>query len=618
MCGICGFIGQGDYDELLRMNRMLQHRGPDAEGCWHESQHGIYLAHRRLAIIDLETGDQPMHSCDGRYIISYNGEVYNHLELREELIKKGYIFKTDHSDTEVLLNGYAEWGMALPGKLNGMWAFAIYDRKKKQLFLSRDRFGQKPLFYSLQHKTFAFASELNALGALSSIKTNVSKRSLKKYFAYGYVPAPNSLFDSIYKLPAGYCLIFDAGRFDYKLTKYWEFVIEPAEVLPENSLAEWGSQLRYLLAQSVKRRLMADVPFGIFLSGGIDSSAITAFAVRQSREKIKTFSIGFQEASFDEATYAFQVADKFNTDHFSATLSMEHSRHLLTEIIGKLDEPMGDSSILPTYLLCREARKKVVVALGGDGADELFAGYDPFHVLKIAEWYHRLTPTPVHKGIRLLMARMPVSHQMMSLDFKIKRTLRGLSYPRKLWNSVWLGPLEPKELNELFDEPTDIEDLYSEAIYHWDNCRCENIVDKTLQFYTKLYLQDDILVKTDRASMMHSLEARAPFLDIDLVNFVRKIPWQFKYHKGTTKYLLKKALEPILPLNILHRPKKGFAVPVGDWLKQNLLSFQLQSDKRTLLNPTFIKKKIIEHQSNKADHRAFLWNQWLLDNLEKL
>lgn len=268
---------------------------------------------------------------------------------------------------------------------------------------------------------------------------------------------------------------------------------------------------------------------------------------------------------------------------------------------------MGDSSLLPTYLLCKEARKEVTVALGGDGGDELFAGYDPFKALGLAEFYAKIIPRPLHQAIKMMIAHLPVSNRNMSLDFKIKRTLRGLSYPKNMWNSVWLGTLEPKDLDELFQEPTNMEEVYSEAIEQWESCSQNNIVDKTLQFYTRLYLQDDILVKTDRASMMNSLEVRAPFLDKEVVDFVRRIPHVWKYRKGQTKYILKKALEPILPHNILYRSKKGFGVPVGKWMQQDLEMLP-PSHSIDGLNSKFIEQMIHEHRIKKHDNRAFLWN----------
>ena len=616
MCGICGFIGKGDIKDLGRMNTCLVHRGPDAEGLWHDHQKAVYFGHRRLSIIDIAGGSQPMWSGDRSLAIVFNGEIYNHEELRKELIKEGHRFLTDHSDTEVLIYGYKQWGQELVRKLNGMWAFALYDITKNELFLSRDRFGEKPLFYTRQNGTFAFASELSALIKHSNIASNISKRNLKKYFAYGYIPAPNSLYERIYKLPGGHNLTLHLACQDYSIHKYWDFLLEPFEKIPKNPEEEWGEHLLELLEKAVKRRLMSDVPIGVFLSGGIDSSSITAFAAKHVPDgKLKTFSIGFQETSFDETKYGRIVADLFETDHHQEILSIERTRDILPEIMDKLDEPMGDSSLLPTYLLCRETGKHVTVALGGDGADELFAGYDPFRALRLAELYSKIVPRPVHQAVRMAVALLlPVSHHNMSLDFKLKRTLRGLSYPKNLWNSVWLGPLEPKELDELFQEPIDIEDVYSEAIEQWEACLQDNIVDKTLQFYTKFYLQDDILVKTDRASMMNSIEVRAPFLDMDVVDFVRRIPHSWKYRNGQTKYILKKALEPILPHNILYRSKKGFGVPVGKWFIDGKLSWQMNGI-NTFLNKGFIKKKIQEHQHGKADHRLFLWNNMIFEQL---
>ncbi|MBF0118235.1 MAG: asparagine synthase (glutamine-hydrolyzing) [Desulfobacterales bacterium] len=611
MCGICGFAGYGNISDLKNMNETMFHRGPDGEGYLYDSNSKVYMGHRRLSIIDISGGTQPMKTLDGRIAISFNGEIYNHMELRAEL-KRKHNFCTDHSDTEVLLHGYTEWGEDLPHKLNGMWAFAIYDKKEKILFLSRDRFGEKPLFYTLQNGTFAFASELSALIKHSNINSNLSQLSLKKYFAYGYIPSPNSLYKRIYKLPAGHNLIFNLTSFDFKIRKYWDFILQPSDNIPKNPEEKWGEELRYLLDKSVKRRLMSDVPLGVFLSGGIDSSAVAFFANKNiDNQKLKVFSIGFYEDSFDESYYAKKMARSLNTEHYLKICSIEKGKELLPQIISKLDEPIGDSSIIPTYLLCKETRKYVTVALSGDGGDELFAGYDPFRALKIAQIYEKIIPKNIHKAIRLLFSILPVSHANMSIDFKIKRTLRGISYAKKFWNPIWLGPLEPKELSELFLEKINIEEVYSEAIEYWDNCYSKELIDKTLTFYTKLYLQDDILVKTDRASMMNSLEVRAPFLDIELVDFIRKIPFSYKYHNGQTKYILKKGLEPILPNDIIYRSKKGFGIPIGKWFMEKKLNLGIIKNTNI-----FVKKKIKEHENNQSDHRAFLWNMWLLKKMK--
>ena len=612
MCGICGFIGSGSDTDLRRMTDLLRHRGPDAEGHWHDSTRAVYLGHRRLSIIDLVSGDQPMWTADGRLGIVFNGEIYNHLELRRQLVQLGHRFLTDHSDTEVLLHGYRQWGEPFVSRLNGMWAFALYDVEKGSLFLSRDRFGKKPLFYTLQGDSFVFASELNALIRHPSVRARIDSLSLKKYFAYGFIPAPRTICRDVCKLPAGWNLTVSLADLNVRTGSYWEFVLDPFEKIPKHPEEEWGEEVRRLLKESVRKRLMSDVPLGVFLSGGIDSSSITAFAAEiVGRERIKTFCVGFEEASFDETQYAREVADLFQTEHHQEILSIERGKDLLPVIAGRLDEPMGDSSLLPTYLLCQETRKFVTVALSGDGGDELFAGYDPFCALTSAGLYDALVPKRVHQAVRTLVSLLPTAHRNMSLDFRLKRTLRGLSYDRRLWNAVWLGPLDPSDLFDLFHEPTPLEELYAEAIEQWEACPQDNLVDKTLQFYTKLYLQDDILVKADRASMMNSLEVRAPYLDVDLVDFVRRIPHRYKYRRGCTKYLLKKSLEPVLPNKILYRSKKGFGVPIGKWFAEGRLT--VREDGGGIHNASYIRKKVAEHRAGRSDHRMFLWNLWLFD-----
>jgi asparagine synthase (glutamine-hydrolysing) len=617
MCGICGFAGSGNIQDLRNMNEALSHRGPDAEGYWDDPEKGVYIAHKRLSVLDIECGSQPMWTADGSLGITFNGEIYNHLELREVLQKSGHQFLSHHSDTEVLLHGYREWGPQLPSKLNGMWAFAIYDKKQNRIFLSRDRFGKKPLYYTLSSGTFIFSSELSSLRRHSLFKSTISGLSLKKYFAYGYIPAPNTIYKSVYKLPGGCNLVFDISDKKISISRYWEFNLEPFESVPAGGEEAWCEQLRDLICKAVRRRLVSDVPLGVFLSGGIDSTSVASFASRYTAgESLKTFSIGFEEPSFDESKYAEFAAGQIKSRHYHSTLSLETAKSLLGSIIDRLDEPMGDSSLLPTFLLCQETRKHVTVALGGDGADELFAGYDPFRALRKAEAYSKLIPGVLHKGILLAVQRLPVSHVNMSLEFKLKRTLRGISYDQKLWNPVWMGPLDPSGIEDLFGEKADIEEIYSEAIECWDSCRLNSLIDKTLQFFTRLYLQDDILVKVDRASMMNSLELRTPYLDIDLVDFVRKIPGSYKYRNGETKYILKKALEPVLPREIIYRKKKGFGVPVGKWFQKELLCLE-NSNSLPQLKSGFISMQSSDHIDGRGDNRGFLWNMWVLEKYLK-
>lgn len=606
MCGIAGFFGTGRREDLLKMTARLSHRGPDAEGIFEKP--GIFLGHRRLSIIDLEGGAQPMVSADGRVAIVFNGEIYNHAELRRELQGLGHHFVTDHSDTEVLLHGWREWRENLVSRLNGMWAFAIYDDKDRQLFLSRDRFGKKPLYYFHRQGTFAFASELSALLEHPHSPRSESEIARVKFLAHALIPAPHTPIEGIFKLPAAHNLKLDADRPEPRITRYWRFKIEPsADLKGEDELAE---DLLETLTRATRRRLVSDVPLGVFLSGGLDSSAIAALATSELHPvKVKTFTMGFTEPSFDESGYAAVVADFLKTDHATEMLDLDSALRVLPDILGLLDEPQGDSSLLPTWLLCRFARRHVTVALSGDGGDELFAGYDPFRALKMAALYSKVVPKPLHEGIRLLAARLPVSHANISLDFKIKRTLRGLSHPPALWNPVWLGALEPSELAALTQSTFSVEEIFSEAIEAWDACSSPDPVDRTLQFYTEIYLQDGILAKADRASMMNSLEVRSPFLDIEVADFARRLPHNFKLRGGTTKYLLKRALEKVLPAEIIHRRKKGFGSPVGRWLRDGRLG-------PDALTP-FVSGKIHSHQSGLSDERLFLWCELVWQTVRK-
>jgi len=616
MCGICGFVGQGDAAALSRMNATLARRGPDGEGAYADAPAGVHLGHRRLAIIDIAGGAQPMATADGDLVVVYNGEIYNHAALREELVERGHRFVSDHCDTEVLLHGWREWGEDLPRRLNGMWAFALYDKPRGLLFCSRDRFGKKPFFYAARPGFFAFASELTALVAHPALDgASISRTALRKYFAYGFIPAPNALYAGTHKLPGGENLLVDVRDGSVRRQRWWAFCLEPADVLPADPEREWGERIVSLLDAAVARRLMADVPLGVFLSGGVDSSAVTALAARHA-PGIAAFSIGFDDPSFDESDKAVMAASFCNVAHHLTRLTLADALALMPEIVGRLDEPMGDVSLLPTALLCRETRKRVTVAVGGDGADELFAGYDPFRALRAAGLYSRIAPKPLHKALALLAARLPVGHGYMAASFRINRFLRGLSYPPRLWNPTWLGPCDPAGIAELFREPVDPEELYSEAVAVYDDCPSTDMVDKTLEFYTRLYLQDDILVKTDRAGMMHSLEVRAPFLDIELVDFVRTIPSRYKFRHGATKYILKKALERLLPRDIIYRKKQGFGVPIGRWLAQGQLAMGAASSVETALDAGFINARLREHRGGQADHRLFLWNLWVLRHMD--
>jgi asparagine synthase (glutamine-hydrolysing) len=605
MCGISGFVGEGSRRDLAAMTEALAHRGPDGSGLYADEPAAVYLGHRRLAILDIAGGAQPMWNEDGRVGVVFNGEIYNHVELRRQLQDAGHVFQSDHSDTEVLVHGYEQWGAGLPEKLNGMFAFAVYDRHHGRLFLARDRFGKKPLFYAQRPGLFAFASELTALSRHRAVGASLDPRSVRKLLAYQFLPAPNALYKGCRKLPGGHSLTLDVRSGEMTIRQYWKFRVEPTETVPGDAEKVWCEELRHLLSAAVKRRLISDVPLGIFLSGGIDSTAILTFAAEHvPPERLETFSIGFHEPTYDESAFARLAARSVGSVHHEKILDLHQAWQLVPAVLDKLDEPLGDPSILPTYLLAQFARERITVALGGDGGDELFAGYDTFHALRPAEWYSRLVPRAVHPFFRWAAHKLPLSSASMSFDFRVRRALRGLSYPKPLWNPVWLGPLEPGDIAELSREPVDLEDLFSEALASWEDGTSPNVTDRTLEFYTRLYLQDDILVKLDRATMLNALEGRSPFLDNDLVEFARKLPAHFKYRNGQTKYLLKRMLRDLLPREILERKKKGFGIPLSQWLREWGTP---TGPTVPTLNDAWARERWEEHHAGKADHRYYLW-----------
>lgn len=615
MCGIAGFVGGGTREALIRMSAAMVHRGPDGWGNYIEEESRVFLAHRRLAIVDLETGAQPMSDVTGRVTVVFNGEIYNHLELRKKLEAKGYRFRSNHSDTEVLVHGWIEWGSSLPEKLNGMFAFAIWDAKLKCLFLARDRFGEKPIYWSKQGDAFIFASELTALAQHPCIENVPDRTALKKFFCYGFVPAPHAYLKGTMKIPAGGWVKYDIHDGRVTEARYWRFRIEPEEpTISEDDLAD---ELRALLIQATERRLMADVSLGLFLSGGIDSSIIVACAAENRHAaEINTFAIGFTEQSFDESAFAQAAAAHFGTLHRFRILDLEMSKKLIPEVLRQLDEPLGDASILPTYLLSQFTREHVKVALSGDGGDELFAGYDQFAAIGPAQLYQSVVPRQMHRMFKRLIDLLPISDRNMSLEFKIRRTLAGLDHGPELWNPTWMASVSNAELTELFLEPTNFEEIFSDAIELWKGSEHLSFVDRTLEFFTNFYLQDDILFKVDRASMAHGLEVRSVFLDPDLVEFVRRLPARYKLRNGQRKYLLKKAFARDLPKAILNRPKKGFGVPLNKWLRE--LPVQTDATHTLNLNAAMIQRAANEHCNRLRDHRFLLWSHIVLEGMANL
>ena len=607
MCGIAGFFGDGRREHLMAMTRALSHRGPDDEDFHIDEEHRVFLGFRRLAVIDLTGGKQPMWNEDGSVCVIFNGEIYNHAELRVELEQRGHRFKTDHSDTEVLVHGYEEWGDGLPVRLNGMFAFVVWDRTRQRLFAARDRFGEKPFYYSSQPGSFVFGSELSALTRHPRVDRTLEQRSLQKLFAYGYLPAPNTIFRRARKLPGGCHLTVDLATQTVVETRYWRFCIEAEDDAPASRDGALAEELRALIDRAVDRRLVSDVPLGVFLSGGVDSSAILGFAARhRSAASLDTFTIGFDEPSFDESGFAREVARAIGSRHHEKVLSLDAARDVMDRVLSSLDEPLGDPSILPTYLLSSFARETVTVTLSGDGGDELFAGYDPFAALQPARWYSQLVPMPVHLLLRRSAGLLPVSVKNMSLDYRLRRALTGLSYPPHLWNPVWMAPVEPRLMASLFDAPLDAEELYSEAIELWDQSRSPSLVDRTLEFFTNLYLQDNILTKADRAAMSVSLESRAVFLDNDVVEFCRRLPHGYKLRNGQRKYLLKKAVAGVVPEAVLARRKKGFGIPLARWLREVPAAPPLAPVAGVRM--PWVSDRWRGFRAGETDDRLFLWS----------
>ncbi len=613
MCGIAGFQGEGDLDILARMTRSLAHRGPDGEGLYNNETDRVFLGHRRLAVIDIATGAQPMKNSDGSTVIVFNGEIYNHRELRRELEALGQIFTSDHSDTEVIVRGYDAWGTNVVDRLDGMFAFAIHDMKRRRIVLARDRFGEKPLFYSIGSHGLAFASELQSLRCHPVVaRRGLDPVALQKLFAYTFLPGAITPYTGVRKLLPGSTFVYDCTSRAGTERRYWRFAIESRNP-PPGRVEDWIEELAVRLKHAVSTRLESDVPLGIFLSGGLDSSTIAALATEcAGRSRVSTFTIAFNEASFDESTYAAMVAKTLGTAHSVETCDQAYMVRAAPLVLGRVHDLLGDPSIIPTYMLAETTRRHVTVALAGDGSDELFGGYEPFKILAKARAYKKLMPKPVHTALRVLWARVPVSERYLSLDFKVGRALRGLSYPEKLWNPVWLAALSPEEICAAFDEPIALEELYSEAIEEWDRRPELDAVDRTLEFFTNIYLPDDILVKSDRAGMLNALEIRSPFLARDLVDFVSRLPHSVKVRNGNVKWILKQAIKGLLPDDIVNRRKKGFGIPVSRWLRD--LGPPAWAPIAGL-NESAFEGWSREHLTGSADHRGALWCRLVLDEL---
>ena len=617
MCGITGWANLDSYapppdgarDLLHAMCERMIHRGPDSEGLFVTT--GVALGMRRLAIIDLVTGEQPAYNEDKSVAVILNGEIYNYRELRSELERRGHVFRSA-SDTEVLPHLYEEYGDAMVNELNGMFAFALWDSRRRRLLIARDRFGEKPLYWGVFDKTLLFASEPKVLLAHPAVKPALNLNALRQYLSFDYVPAPLSIYEGINKLPAAHKLTVENGRVNVE--RYWRLSYETTAPVPsENEAAE---RLRELLADAVRMRLVSDVPLGVLLSGGVDSSTVAALAVRASSEAVKTFSISFAESSFDESAYARGVAKFLGTDHHEERLSANLAANLVSEIGAWMDEPFSDPSLVPTYLLSRFTRKHVTVALGGDGGDELFAGYPMYAGHRWAEVYKRV-PLALRRGlVEPVIRLLPVKTKNLSFDYKAVRFVTGAKYDTVARHHVWFGSFTPEEQDQLLTrEALAASDgrIYASAQLIADECNNDDVVTRMQSVDTQLYLAEDILTKVDRASMAVSLEVRAPFLDPRVAEFAASLPCNYKLRGLKTKYILKKAVHELLPPFVTRRGKKGFGVPVAEWLKEKLrpLARDLLSTERVrragVFNPAFVARLQDEHERGVANHRKLLW-----------
>ena len=609
MCGIAGFWGKGNESVMRAMTEALHHRGPDFTGTFFDPKMALGLGHARLSILDLSAGaHQPFFSEDKRFVIIFNGEIYNFKSIRQDLVERGYGPFQTQGDTEVLLQAYQADGLACLSKLNGMFAFAIFDYERNELLLARDRMGKKPLYIAQASGTLLFASELKAILQHPEFKSELNLNALNHYLTLEYVPTPISIFEGVEKLEGGHYLQIDF-KGNIKRGSFWEPNFIPLEI----SFDEAKEELDRLLAEATTLRLVADVPVGIFLSGGLDSSAVAYYAQKQATKPIQTFSIGFNEKSYDERAYAQQVATQLGTKHHERILTAQESIDLIPTVFSSLDEPFADPSILPTYLLSQFTRSKVTVALGGDGSDELLAGYPTFISEKLAPLLAWM-PAQMVQGLQKMVNFLPASDQNISLDFKLRQFLKGFESSKRFRHSQWLGSFSISEKKNLWSKDIEFKIPNQNTLRVVDEYAKRGSEQELIYMYLKTYLQDDILVKVDRASMMNSLEVRAPFMDVNVVNFLNRLPYEYKLKGFKGKHLLKETMRGKLPEDIIDRPKKGFGIPISLWLKNELkdLCHDLLSkesiESQGLFDYTYVEKLKQNHFKGRQNNRKELWN----------
>lgn len=611
MCGIAGFYlreGQADLPAVRAMCDQIRHRGPDDEG--YHVEGGCAIGMRRLSIIDLSTGHQPMANEDGSIWVVFNGEIYNYRELRSELIGRGHRFVTN-SDTETLIHLYEEQGAEGLKLLRGMFAYAIWDGRKRQLFLARDRFGKKPLYYAVLPQGIYFASELKCLQA-AGVPQEIDQEALRLFFEFTYIPEPRSCLRAVRKLPAGSWLTFSADG-SLRQGRYWQFPAPVAGTPPDFSEVDLCARLREKFDESVRIRMIADVPLGAFLSGGIDSSSVVASMALASPEPVRTFSIGFEESAFNELEYAAMVARQYKTEHHEIMVRPD-AVDLVSRLVRHFDEPFGDSSAIPTFIVSEFAVQHVKVALSGDGGDELFAGYDRFQALARLRKFD-YAPRVLQAFISWAADRLPYSAygknylHMLSRPTALERYFESNYAPwfmrKELLADEWMLPADAAYLTRLFADYLlpDSADLLSQVLY----------------FETTQNLPGDMLVKVDRMSMANSLEVRCPLLDHELGELAASIPHRAKIQNGQGKHILLKALGDRLPPALLNRSKMGFGVPLSLWFRSILRTFlwdHLNSGSfmsRGIVSPQFVRQMLEEHDSGRRDNSHWLWSLLMLE-----
>ena len=612
MCGVAGYAtfdprGIADTSAIRGMLACITHRGPDDEGDY--ADQGVVLGHRRLSIIDVAGGHQPLFGARSSTVVVCNGEVYNYRELAKELVARGHHFRTA-SDIEVLAHAYDAWGLDFLDRLDGMFALALWDGAARRLVLARDRMGEKPLYYTRTDDLFLFASELTSLLQHPDVNADLDYEALSEYLALEYVAAPRTILRETRKLEPGCALVLENG--DLQHIRYWR--LDPRERLAL-SYDDAVVTLREKLDAAVASRLVADVPLGIFLSGGLDSSTVAAIAARHGA--LETFSIGFTESSFDESGYARKVAEHIGSHHHERIFRGEEMQELVPRLAAMLDEPLGDASILPTALLSAFARERVTVALGGDGGDELFAGY-PMHQAHKLAGLARMTPAPVRSLAAAAARAMPVDHSNFAAPFKVLSFLKGAGAEAPLNHALWMSSFAPAEQQALLTESAWQQagagrEAFRSVLEAWEQSAGAPPLARATHLDALTYLPNDILMKVDRASMRVALEVRAPMLARDVVEFAFALPDSFRMRGSSVKRLLKDAARPLLPAEIIDRPKKGFGMPVAAWLAGPLRDFAqdvLSPESLRgagIFNSATVSGMLERHLQKRADLRKPLW-----------